>query len=85
MTNFCPSCKQHLPASAFHKNAKRKNGLAVYCRQCVWRKYANPQTMFLMIGKNMEEAVKPKMDHRRSRFDYDGIQPVLWRDLLHRY
>jgi hypothetical protein len=31
---FCPDCKQNLPVASFTKDARRKDGLAFYCRPC---------------------------------------------------
>lgn len=31
---LCPQCRRSLPASAFHRNRRRPDGLAFYCKTC---------------------------------------------------
>jgi hypothetical protein len=31
---LCPQCKRMLPLTEFHRNARRSDGLAFYCRRC---------------------------------------------------
>lgn len=38
MEKYCPHCQKTLPVSAFHKDAKKKDGLRSWCRDCVsWK------------------------------------------------
>lgn len=31
----CPRCGRELPPASFHKNSKRPDGLAAYCKDCM--------------------------------------------------
>lgn len=37
----CPSCRESLPLSAFHKSARNRDGVQTYCKRCQ-RENANP-------------------------------------------
>lgn len=40
MDRFCGSCNEYKPVEMFSRNKRRKDGLCVYCKQCMSERYS---------------------------------------------
>ncbi|WP_369221892.1 endonuclease domain-containing protein [Streptomyces sp. R39] len=62
----CKKCERHLPSAAFARDKNRRDGLQVYCRECV-AKYgaAHYRRRREAIGKTVREKVDVPDGHKR--------------------
>ena len=67
-TKKCSKCEQKLPATAFHKNRRRPDGLAYWCRACT--NSTNTQRRLAAPIRHREQCAEWRRKHPKavSRF-----------------
>ena len=80
----CSKCGYDLPLSQFHKNKAKKDGLAVYCKDCERKRQAQYQRTNAWRQNAKIRSKKWTLKNRRKRKAHEAVAKALERGKLKR-
>lgn len=73
-TKQCPKCKKSLSLSSFPHDARRKDGLYIYCRDCESKRQYEKHTRLLIKTAETEGYIVLKVNHAAPVLSIDVLK-----------
>src|SRR5205085_2220120 len=81
MTKYCPRCEAVLPVAKFHRNSRRPDGRAFYCRKCM----AKYQQWYYEDNPDKDEQRKRRQSEWQRNLSPEKKKAARLRALLQRH